>query len=109
MSGLLGGILELINVIGGLVLMLLIGMAAWRKTGRARWARIAFGGIFFGFALGWLLSLVAFTYIGDTPKPSSDLVGFIYTGAFFGLPILILVISIFLEILKRHIEEDSDT
>jgi hypothetical protein len=107
MSGLFGGILELINIVGRLVLALLIGWtAASKKSSGARWARVAFGSIFVGWVVGGFGVYIAFTSIEDIPKDTATM---ICLAALIGLPVLILTVSIFLEILKRHIEDDTDT
>lgn len=45
MTGLLGGILFLVNIIGGSLLFLLIGRIAWKDSEGATWVRIITGSL----------------------------------------------------------------
>lgn len=53
LSGSLGGVLGVVNIIGGLLLFLLVGKVAWRKTSGGRAARIFAGALVLGAGAGW--------------------------------------------------------
>ena len=57
MSGVLGGLLGLINIVGGAVLFILVGNKAWGKSDTARWLRLIFGGVSSGYGIGTTLFL----------------------------------------------------
>ena|SRR5918912_1651197 len=54
MGGLFGGLLGLFSVIGGGLLYLLIGKAAWKDNQTASWWRVILGGIIVGLILGFI-------------------------------------------------------
>ena len=66
MKGLFGGILGLINLLGGAILTVLIGGLAWRN--RARWARIVIG----AFLLGVVVGGVVYLTLAPVARPGSD-------------------------------------
>ena len=55
MSGLFGGYLYLVELVGGFVLYILIGGKAWKKSDDGRFFRLALGALSIGGVLGAIL------------------------------------------------------
>lgn len=98
MGGLFGGLLGLVEDLGGLFLSWLIGREAWRDNGPAETARVITGGLLAGLGLGALSYTVYFAHAdirGDGE----------YVIPFAVIPLLTFVFAIFLLGLKRVIEK----
>lgn len=95
MSGLFGGILEFVNILGGVILYLLIGKKAWKHSNTTRYARLNFGGIFVGFVLATTLY---FNGDLDIFKKHEVFVPIVL------IPFFVLVSVLCLEILRKKID-----
>lgn len=100
MYGILGGLLELVNVLGGFVLWVLIGKAAWRTNKAGRWARVIAGGLPCGIALTIVYFLFVLSYSGKY-----DVAGII---AFcLIVSIIIAGLASVLEFIRQAIDKDK--
>lgn len=114
MGGVFGGMLSLIEPVGGVVLYFLIGEKAWKDSGGGRFARLAFGAIFIGMFLGamigatvgMVLSLFAPAHEAGIPLTVVSMltVGFVgWLVGLIGLPLFVFV----LEMIRRALEDDE--
>ncbi len=105
MYGILGGLLEVVNVAGGIVLWALIGKPAWRENTTARWARILTGSVPCGLGLSLILVTASLPLIpADTPP--ADV--YVLEGVILICgPFAVALVAILLEILRRSIEADK--
>jgi hypothetical protein len=62
MGGLFGGLLGIVNVIGGSILTLLIGSKAWTESEDGRFFRLGVGVLFIGPMIGVASYLFVFRY-----------------------------------------------
>ena len=92
MSGLLGSILEIVNVIGGIVLTILIGRIAWKDSEPARMFRLVFGSVLVGEILGFLNYYYAIYDFAREPGKGPG----IKVGSFFMIPMATFVVVLFL-------------
>src|SRR6266849_6194306 len=105
MSGLFGGLLNLIDPLGGYVLHVLIGPKAWKEGKGARMARLIFGGAFAGTVIGAFIGgICGLVFSISAPQPSLGLAlgGMIvmaFSGAMLGLITLPFPV-LFLEVLR---------
>jgi hypothetical protein len=107
MGGILGGLLGLVEPLGGYFLSLLIGgQAAWKESGGGKVARLTFGGmlggIIIGGIIGGFLFLLSPAEASDTtPTPGIGLS--VFLGAFLGFWVFPFVVAI-LEAIRRALE-----
>lgn len=109
MAGILGGLLEVIHLLGGYIFFLLIGRRAWSETTLGRSIRLTIGGSLLGVFVG-----VAFVFIwpyvpakvvnGATVSESTGLLP--AQALFLGLGLTILV-TWGLEAIRLAIEESN--
>ena len=99
MSGILGCLLETVNVLGGVILWALIGKPAWRPTSAARWARVLAGSVPCGiaFMIVWIIFAVRYYEV---------------SGLILATPIFIFFAAVpisILEIIRRAIDEEKSS
>ena len=107
MYGILGGLLEVVNILGGIVLWCLIGQPAWKKNTTARWSRILVGSIPSGFILGVVGAPLLYYFLPvdlleDTPPLIWAIIGFSTCGVF-----VVALLASILEGLRRWIVEED--
>lgn len=110
MGGLFGGILGLINIIGGGILYALLGSPAWRPTSRGRWVRVLFGGATLGVVT---YALFYYFVVRGSNNLSSDDMNFFFA-CFLAIFGVFVAIAVGLERLRRSLsvqeeEPDNDT
>lgn len=105
MGGIFGGFLEAMNVIGGGLLYLLVGSAAWRETGRARWYRVNTGSVIVGLAFGFIGYLLFFP--GGDDRMSIHDRTVLFFALFFGLPGVFFLLSVIFETIRRAVSENN--
>jgi|ERR1051325_3119026 TRAP-type uncharacterized transport system fused permease subunit len=106
MGGLLGGILWLVNIIGGGVLYILVGMAAWRDTSKARWIRVLLGGWVLGLVVGLISFYIWYSYREDYyPARWTQEV---FTNCVTLVPISFVIVSLVLEKIRRIISRKNE-
>src|SRR5438067_5984442 len=105
MGGVLGGLLEGVNYVGGVVLRCLIGEAARKPNRTARWARLLIGSMPCGLLLSAIL-IAAFELAGWPESFDSNRMEM---RIYFGIlgPLTITVFAVSLELLRESIETDE--
>ena len=104
MYGILGGLLELVNISGGIVLWCLIGEPAWRINKTARWARILIGSIPSGIILAIIATLLIQGLISESFVETNVIATFVIA-SLCGI-VAVALLATFLEVLRKSIEED---
>lgn len=91
MYGMGGGLLGLVQALGGLLLFLLIGTRAWKKTLGAQLLRVLFGGSIIGFLLGIGLNRFILSKTSDTSMSDSEVIAL----SILGMVVLALILLAF--------------
>ena len=93
----MGILLEVINLLGALVLGLLIGGAAWRKTENAQYARLVAGAYVTGASIG---AYLVFNELIDYGRSDEG-----YAIIFFVSPVLAILVALTLAFLVAKLGE----
>ena len=105
MTGLFGGILAIVEFIGGCILFVLIGGRAWKADQTARGYRLNIGGTLGGFLIGFLVYWITpneiFEFGSSSYRHSNEWKMVI---CFFGIPIVMLLVTLFLEQIRKALE-----
>lgn len=96
MSGLFGGVLGLVNLIGEAILSLLIGRTSMKESPFKRNIQIALGGLIVGIVIG-----IVIFFIGPM-KRKEDNVGFIVCS-----PIVFIIFLFILEMVRVALEKSK--
>ena len=109
MYGILGGLLELVNLLGGIVLWILIGAPAWKKNRTARWSRVLIGSIPTGLLLA-TVPVVSVWIIEGGPNDSASIARLITTAIVSALVCILGVCGLasLLEVLRKAIDHDRN-
>lgn len=100
MGGLFGGLLDLVNVMGGGILYLLIGSKAWKDSKEGRFFRLASGTIGLGLILGVSFYLFVLKRDVDTAE---DVVGKVLFSTVFASIACAIFIAV-IESVRRKLE-----
>ncbi len=101
MGGLFGGLLGLVNLVGGLILYLLIGAKAWRENEKGRDARRRTGAIFIAIPLGFIL----YVFLSSVDYFSHDERYIFKWGIVLALPIIFIISISMMENLRKGLNE----
>jgi hypothetical protein len=101
MGGVFGGLLGLINAVGGAVLYVLLGSKAWRESEQGRKERRNMGSLVFGLALGSGFYFFKKTELLDKPENygMKPLIGFVV------IPFLIMVLVVAIEAVGESLDK----
>lgn len=102
MGGMFGGILSLVNAIGGCILYVLIGSIAWKDKKDARDFRIGMG----GFALGTIVGAVVYMWVLDNRDNKLPNLVVAVVGGLIGFMVLASLLD---WIRTSIIKEDTDS
>lgn len=101
MGGIFGGVIELVNLLGGCFLYVLIGKKAWKETNSVRAYRIFFGGLICGAVLGpvfyFMLLPTGFVVLADQEQALAF--------CFLLVPFVTIVCAFALEGIRKHLDD----